>query len=468
MISSLEAKANLSGLGVGTFDGTSKIGKMIIGFSAGADSMSLVHFLMSKVERERIICAHVNHMLRGEEAENDERAARSFCEKNGLRFELRKLDINAEAKKRKIGTEECGRQVRYEFFESLVTSEEDRILTAHNADDNAETVLMNLTKGAGLHGLCGIPYQRGNIIRPLIDVERSEIEDYCKLYNLPYVTDSSNLANDYTRNRLRNQVFPVLKEINPNIISAVSQMTDTLKEEDAYLTAQAERLLTEAEASGGLNMEVLTPAPQSIKSRAIMLYLEKSGCMRPERGHIERIASCENGQRISVPGGFSAAVSRGILSVRKTETEDWSIVITGESTDLPIGKRLRLTVTEEQENKEMPDDDTERIRFIHKKLFNSAFDYDTISENIIARNRREGDMFTPAGRNGTKRVKKLLWEMKVPSFMRNDVTILECGGDIVFVEGAGVSERHRLTENTKRIAIIELEAINLGGEDERG
>ncbi len=447
MNSSLEAKADISAL--------PNTGKVIIGFSAGADSMSLVHFVMNKLDRSRLICAHVNHMLRGKEADSDENTAREFCVKNGLSFQLKKIDIEEEAKKRKIGTEECGRQVRYEFFESLLTSADDRILTAHNADDNAETVLMNLTKGTGLRGLCGIPYERGNIIRPFISVERREIEDYCRRNNLKYVTDSSNKANDYTRNKLRNQVFTLLTEVNPNVISTISQMTETLKADEDFLSKEAGKLHIKAETENGLDMKAIRTEAESIKNRAIKLYLEKSGCKRPERKHIEMILSSANGQSVSVPGGFSASISHDVLSVSAIEKVDWEMTVAEGITDLPNGKRLKLTIY---------DNDRERTGFIHKKLFNSAFDCDTISKHVIARNRREGDMFSPAGRNVTKSVKKLLWEMKVPSFMRDSVTILESGGDIVFVEGAGVSERHRLTEKTKRIGIIELEAIEGRGD----
>ena len=151
-------------------------GKVVAGVSGGADSMALLHFVMQTISKDRIICAHLNHMIRGEEADRDESFVREFCDDNGIECKVLREDIPKMSAESKIGTEECGRKVRYGFFHSLAKGENDRILTAHNADDNAETVIMNLAKGTGVDGMCGIPKKRGKILRPLLNISMAEIE----------------------------------------------------------------------------------------------------------------------------------------------------------------------------------------------------------------------------------------------------------------------------------------------------
>lgn len=176
---------------------------VIAAVSGGADSMAMLLFLMKISERYSLslTVAHVNHGLRGEEARRDEEYVRSFCEKNSLRFEVLHADVAALAKQSGETCEECGRRVRYEFFESI--DKNAKIATAHTASDNAETMLFNLARGSSLKGLCGIPPVRGNIIRPLIFCTREDIEVFCRENSLDFVTDSTNLTLDYSRNKIR-------------------------------------------------------------------------------------------------------------------------------------------------------------------------------------------------------------------------------------------------------------------------
>ena len=187
---------------------------VIAAVSGGADSMAMLLFLMKISERYSLslTVAHVNHGLRGEEARRDEEYVRSFCEKNSLRFEVLHADVATLAKQSGETCEECGRRVRYEFFESI--DKNAKIATAHTASDNAETMLFNLARGSSLKGLCGIPPVRGNIIRPLIFCTREDIEVFCRENSLDFVTDSTNLTLDYSRNKIRHIAVPALKEIN--------------------------------------------------------------------------------------------------------------------------------------------------------------------------------------------------------------------------------------------------------------
>ena len=153
-------------------------GRVVVGFSGGPDSTALCHWLLGRVPRERLLLAHVNHRLRGRESDRDEAVVSQFARQFGLPLALHREDVAALARARNMGLEECGRQVRYDFFASLAPEPEDRILTAHHGGDNVETVLLHLCRGTGLGGLCGIPYRRGKILRPLLGATRQEIEAY--------------------------------------------------------------------------------------------------------------------------------------------------------------------------------------------------------------------------------------------------------------------------------------------------
>ena len=187
--------------------------EIIVGFSGGADSTCLLYILnLLKDEFDfKIHAAHVNHSLRGNESERDEKFVRDFCEKNSIKLSVLKVDIFKMSKIEGKSLEECGREVRYNFFNSLCANK-SKIATAHNLNDCEETMFFNLTRGSGLKGLCSIPAVRENIIRPLIRCSRDEIENFCKENSIQYVTDSSNLSDDYTRNKIRHNIIPILKD----------------------------------------------------------------------------------------------------------------------------------------------------------------------------------------------------------------------------------------------------------------
>jgi tRNA(Ile)-lysidine synthase len=191
-----------------------KGGTILAAVSGGADSMCLLHVLINLSARYdlRIEAAHFNHMLRGDESDRDERFVLGECEKLGVPCHVGRGDVSAYARESGMGTEEAGRKLRYDFFyETAKKIGASRIATAHNGDDNCETVIMNMLRGTGLTGLCGIPPVRGIVIRPLLTVTRSGIEEYLRENNIPHVEDSTNRSDDYTRNRIRHRVIPALR-----------------------------------------------------------------------------------------------------------------------------------------------------------------------------------------------------------------------------------------------------------------
>lgn len=449
MSKGLLAAADLSGL-----PGS---GLIVVGFSGGADSTALAHWLAGWADPDRIILAHVNHMLRGEEAERDEAAARESARRMGLRFVVSKTDVRALAEQRGMGLEECGRAVRYSFFESLAQGENDRILTAHNADDNAETMLLNLCRGAGLDGLCGIPRRRGKILRPLLRVTREEIEEYCRANGLSFVTDSSNFSGEFARNRVRLDVMPVLRELNPRFVEAAAQAAVLLNQDREFLREEAEKLAERAERPYGLDSHILLEAQDAVSARALKGWLEQRGCGRLEKKHLDKVRSClENGGAAQLPGGVTVRCAQGVVSaVREGTAKPFSLDIKlpgdfgrAEKAALPGGKVLVL------EKKQLsPGKNGQKI---HNLYFKNALDYDIITGTLVARTRREGDRFSPAGGSGSKSLKQVFQECGMPAGLRSGAVLLECGGKLAWCEGAGASREFQITERTCAALVVTL------------
>lgn len=425
-------------------------GRLIIGFSGGADSVALAHVLAGAVDKNRLCCVHVHHGIRGPEADRDAEFAAAFCKAQGLPFLRHDVDVPALAKEMKLGLEACGRQLRYAFFESLITGDQDRILTAHHADDQAETVLMHLLQGTGLTGLCGMPARRGAVERPLLAVTRGEIEAYCAENGLEYVTDSTNEDEGYLRNRLRKQMLPLLKEENPQFLSQLTSLTQELTQTADYLDTQARLLLEQAKTGAGYRLSVFQAAHPALRARALTLCLQQHSTGRITRRHVTAVEeNLVNGRSASLPGGVRWGCSRGLLTFCPEGREEaWAVPVGMGETLLPNGKRLVLRQVE-------PKKCVER-RKVNNLLFNSSLDCDTITKVLIARNRRPGDRFAPAGRNGTRALKKLLPELGVPAALREDVVLLADENGPVLLEGCGPAAGHEVCAGTRRVLEVFL------------
>ena len=213
--------------------------------SGGADSVALTHFLWKNREQLGITltACHLNHCLREEESFRDQRFVEDFCRERSIPLTLRTVDIAALARKNGLSVEECGREERYRLFEELCAGEHSLVATAHTQSDNVETVVFHLCRGTGLKGLTGIPPKRGKIIRPLILATREEVEGYCQREGLPYVTDSSNLQDVYSRNRVRHRVLPELEAVHPGAKEAIARLSRTLALEEDFLEEEGRRYL---------------------------------------------------------------------------------------------------------------------------------------------------------------------------------------------------------------------------------
>lgn len=280
--------------------------KLVLGVSGGPDSISMLNIL-NEIKEEfqfELYVAHINHMLR-EEAEEDEKYVQTYCEKNGIQCYVKRIDIQQFAHTYKMGTEEAGRKVRYDFFEEVMQNVgANKIGIAHNKNDKIETIIMNLLRGSGLSGLKGIePVRENKYIRPLIECDRKEIETYCEEHQLNPRIDKTNFENDYTRNKIRNIVIPYIKEeFNPNVIETIDRLSQVATEESNYLDRQTnkiyEKLLIEkTENQIILKLKDFNEQDKVIKNRIILLTVKElmGSTQRIEKIHIEDIIKlCDN------------------------------------------------------------------------------------------------------------------------------------------------------------------------------
>ena len=415
---------------------------VVAGVSGGADSVALLHFL-SRIRSNRDIilkAVHVNHNIRGDEAKRDEAFVRSLCEKLGVELVVFSIDVPSLARQKGIGEEECGREVRYSCFESL---KPDKIAVAHTASDNAETVLFNLTRGSGLRGVRGILPVRGRVIRPLIELTREEVEAYCSRYSLEYVTDSTNLSEEYTRNKLRHRVVPVLKEINPSFEKSVLRFCENAGRDENLLFELTSNLIEEASSAEGLSRDVLCRAPEALRFRAVARLLESKGVDADCRMVTLCVDALENGGVVEAAKGvfFDARGECLKLSSAAAPVEKWCTEARLGLNVTPFGS-FRLTETTPSK--------------LNKGENNNAFDaLKADLSSLCFRSRAEGDRFSDPVRGVSKSVKKLFIESKIPLAERDGVPILACGKEVVWIKGFRCDARFAVTEKTKRFILIE-------------
>lgn len=280
--------------------------KLVLGVSGGPDSISMLNIL-NEIKQEwqfEIYVAHINHMIR-KEANDDEKYVQQYCEKNNIQCFVKRVNVQEIANIQKIGTEEAGRNIRYEFFEEVLQKVgANKIAIAHNKNDKIETIVMNLFRGSGLSGLKGIePIREQRIIRPLIECERQEIEQYCEQYKLEPRIDKTNFENDYTRNKIRNIVIPYIKsEFNPNIIETMERLSQVATEESNYIEIQVEKiyqklLIERSQNQIILKLKEFNQQEKVIKNRLILLVVKElmGSTQRIEKVHIEDIIKlCNN------------------------------------------------------------------------------------------------------------------------------------------------------------------------------
>ena len=286
-------------------------GRVIIGLSGGADSSLLLYWAVRHCKG--VACVHVNHMIRGEEADRDQRFCEELCKKYGVELSVYRLDIPTLSKERGMGIEQTARDERYRIFnEELKSRSFDAILTAHNGDDNIESVIFNLARGAGLNGLCGIKPKNGNILRPLIYLSKEEIFSLCRENNIDYVTDSTNEDTDYTRNFIRHRIVPELRKLNPELNTAVGRMSAGLISDEEFILSQAKAFMIGYE-NGEVNSEELKALHPSARARVFKLMAGRSLDYKSVRLCEGLLFNSECGSYIELSGGIAFKKERGFV-----------------------------------------------------------------------------------------------------------------------------------------------------------
>ena len=434
----------------------SKGDSVTVALSGGADSVALL-LALKKIEADYSLsldACHVNHNLRGEEAKRDENFCVELCKRVGVPLNVASVDVLSKSREEKTSTEMAARDLRYEALESFAKG---KIATAHTLSDSMETSIFNFTRGTGLKGLCGITPARGNIIRPLIDVTREEIEEFLKGEGQSFVNDSTNFENIYSRNKIRNIVLPVLKELNPSVLATYEKNREMLTEEEDFLDEEAEKALKEAEnPDGSLDCRKLSGKHTAIRRRAIFKYfiLLGASCDYKKVKLIDDMLL--SGGDIEIREDTFAHIRQGKLSLNRKNQElsgEMQVVIDGKKPQsFKFGNKI-VTFT--------PLTGEERKFSVNlgKKAFKNHMDCDKLNFEVLIRTRKPGDSFEPAGRKVTKTLKKLFNESRLLPDERDGLLILESQGRIAFIEGFGCAECCKITEDTA--SAVEISISNL-------
>ena len=434
------------------------VSTVVVGLSGGADSVCLLHVLYTLKDEYKLnlIASHVNHGIRGEEAENDALFSKNFAETLGADFKLLQVDCVKEAQENGETTEEAGRRLRYEFFNSLCEDENTVIATAHNSNDNLETVVFNITRGSALSGAKGIPPKRDNIIRPLIFCSRAEIEGYCKENNLSFVTDSTNLSDDYTRNKIRHNVLPELEKVNSNVVEAFTRFSESVRIDDDYLDSVAENALEKAKLSEcSYSTEAINSLHPSIKRRVIFKVINRFSEELPDSKKINLVLSCiSENSKIQLYKNCYCESKENELKFFKIDNnkeceKQEPKILECENFSVNFGG---YTVKGEYFSK--------TSQKINDLLLDNLIDCDTIDGNLILRTRNEGDKITLRKRKVTKTLKKLFIEECILKDERDKIPVISDDNGVVWVSGFGVNKNNAVKEDTKNILSISVSEKN--------
>lgn len=395
-----------------------------VALSGGADSVCLLYLINEVKDKFNINlkAAHLNHLIRDEEAFRDQHFCEELCKKMGVELTVKKADV-PKLKQKGESLELAARRIRYEFFKALKT---DYIATAHNKDDNAETVILNILRGCGLKGLTGIPEIRENYIRPLLYFKKCDILSFCKKNNLSFVTDSTNLSNDYSRNKIRNMVFPVFESINEKFTDNIARLSDLALLENSFLDEYTLNVLNASYGKKGIITSFILKENEAVINRAVKKYLEENLKFSIDEKTLKNIVlKIKNGKdfKINIINNKYVYFTNNELYLKKEEPE------------------IEFFVS------------TQKVNKFSKQ---NTIDCDKIIGKLKLDVKKAGDTIKLKKRP-EKTLKKLFTEKKIPQNMRKNLPVLRDDNGIVWVYKIGVAERAVPNENSKNLAEIAVE-----------
>lgn len=445
---------------------------IILGLSGGPDSVCLFDVLMklSKTYGYVLHVVHVNHQIRGKEARADQEYVESMCDEAGVDCHIISFDCARRAEELGVSEEEAGRSVRYEAFakdareiaEELGDRSNVKIAVAHNFNDQAETVLMRIIRGTGIAGLKGMEYSRMDdsgfeIIRPLLDVKREDIEEYCRQQSLYPRIDRTNLETIYNRNKIRLELIPQIDFMfNSDITESLVRLSSIAAEDDEFIETVASEVYESAKSlSDGrvtLKLKAVRDCAKPVQKRIILRAMKDSGLSQDMTGAhvdaaVELIAKAIVSSRLNFPHGFGIRIGYEDIEIGRLEDHDEKEAVSFDSFKLVIGDDESLNV-----------------------VANAVFDYDKMREafgddfesKLELRTRREGDFICISASGNTKKLKKYYIDEKVPAAIRDVVPIVAIGSEVVFIAGSlcwiknRYSDRCKADENTRKTSIISI------------
>lgn len=428
--------------------------ELILGVSGGADSMMLLHYFYTHQDQYHITLkvAHVHHGIR-EEAEIDAILVEQTCKKWKIPYYRHNCQIKQLAKERQMSEEEVGREERYNFFISLLNGD-GKIVTAHNMNDQAETLLMRFLRGTDTRGLGGIPPQREQIIRPLLCLTRKEIEYYCEVNEVVYRDDQTNFMPIYTRNKIRLECIPYIEEyINPSITRVLGEHSHLYREEEDFLNTYTKTLFEKCsvveEGKITIDLEKFISAHSYMQKRIILVAIESliSNSKNITTKHIEGIVSLvesQSGKCLHLPYGITVTriYQTLILSAKEEEGIRYDYFLDLGVQFIPEANlKVSLSLTTQ-----------DRINQINEKIYTKYIDYDKIKDRLQIRTRRPSD-FIKIGQ-GTKKLKKLFIDEKVPKSERDQKALITDGDEVIWIVDGRLSTAYYVTSETTRILKI--------------
>ena len=441
--------------------------KVVVALSGGPDSICLLHILHTLKDELNIsiVAAHVNHCLRGEAADNDEMYVKKICEELGIQCFVKREDVHRISKERGISCEMAGREVRYQFFEEVLHKiNGNKIAIAHNANDQAETVLMRILRGTGLEGLVGIRPVRDNIfVRPIINLTRDEIENYCEINKLNPRIDKTNFENIYTRNKIRLELIPYIqKNFNSDVIEVLNRFSDTVKIDNEYINNVAKEKYNEYSEISKEKIILkgqLFKEHEAILTRVIRIAIKniKGDLNNLEKNHIYDIIDIQKkstGKYIMLPSGIRVTNNYGDIYVYKEEKKHKVQKINKEvelnllEENVLTNHKLKITLDIIKSKEDIKFDKSPLIKY---------FDYDKIKGVIKLRYRKNGDKFMPFGMSGSKKLKDLFIDLKIPKERRDSIPLITFGDDIAWIVGYRISDKFKINKDTKSILKIKIE-----------
>ena len=459
----------------------------IVAVSGGPDSMVLLHLLKELAPglKAKLHVAHLHHGLRGKDADLDLKFVRDYCRKSKLPFSSKRVDVRAISKRKRISLETAARMARYEFLTQCARQTgATAIAVGHTADDQVETFLMRLLRGAGWRGLGGIQPVRREwelaIVRPLLRTWRTEILSLAKAYGVKYRIDRSNMDVSFFRNRVRHRLIAHLqKEYSPRIKETLRRSAEIVGDEHALVHDEALRILCRIGKTGGdrivLSLPRLIALPPALRTEIMRIAASKLGKgASPSYSDIDALLDLCKRQRGKkqhhLPGGVTASreYDKLILSVvAKTQTGDYEFPLEDglELNSPPFILRFGFTACARA-----------AIRRLRKKPVKLAaawgeeegrcwplrecFSLDTLTDkSIVVRNRRPGDRITPLGMRGTKRLRRIMIDEKLPAHLRAAVPLIACADGIIWLPGYRIADRYKVTPSTRRVAQVSVEKI---------